>query len=673
MNEIAIRAYKKGNYSEVANIIQEDIRNNKATLLEIAYGVAVETLLEHFTEATALYKKYLHKVIRKDSVDTKIYVLLATTYWQYAERKSASTVLNKLLSIEKEDSYLYIAIAQLYLQQGNIEPAIAYAQRVIQNKESNVISLLYAYMILIQSYINTNIEKAYYYVLRAKDIVSMHNEEEIDAIVRIQILYYEKLIQFYKNPKNIKELAKTIQDTLQAVDIPLIERKMLEELLHIYVTTDNKILAQILYIQLKDTSWNVIAQLDMDMIDTAIDIATLQRHIEQASTFFYSELYQARVLELCAYKYIPIQEMLEASVIDNIIKSNVVLNFSVQLTSITGSYALLKSILIDTLYDKNLYYAQCIYRLWNKRIDTLKNIVSNEISLNNAELLGEICSYKLYGTNIEDINVEKIIKMMLNTTCDSIEELCIFLHNFCSLYSGSHAYYWHFQLPDGIAYWGGIEKEKLRFLNTVIITIPTHNLYIEVVSHYKYDDILRNVYIPMLEHIYSYSLQHIYGGIDVMTGAVTHAVGIQYIERMLNIIRDNRNKESFMLVFIDVDNFKHINDTYGHNIGDMVLHNLVKSIKQNIRRTDTVVRWGGDEFLLILQPSKISIKKLKERMKKIENTLQEMCGMPITISYGYVAHKEILRHADKDTVIENIVQIADMRMYKQKNAKKVVK
>jgi diguanylate cyclase (GGDEF)-like protein len=109
---------------------------------------------------------------------------------------------------------------------------------------------------------------------------------------------------------------------------------------------------------------------------------------------------------------------------------------------------------------------------------------------------------------------------------------------------------------------------------------------------------------------------------------------------------------------LDLDGFKQINDTYGHHIGDVVLKSIAKRLTEIIRETDTVTRFGGDEFILLATQSKNTndIKNLAERILKI---VQKpivvdkqiiMVGISIGIAYypssGHTA-KTLMNNSDK--------------------------
>ncbi len=107
------------------------------------------------------------------------------------------------------------------------------------------------------------------------------------------------------------------------------------------------------------------------------------------------------------------------------------------------------------------------------------------------------------------------------------------------------------------------------------------------------------------------------------------------------ILSVKRYKHKFSMALIDIDKFKDFNDTYGHLIGDEVLIMLAQSLKENLRETDLLVRWGGEEFIILfketsVEDARIVSQKLKD---KIENLQHPMAGN-ITISFGLTQYKD---------------------------------
>jgi len=106
------------------------------------------------------------------------------------------------------------------------------------------------------------------------------------------------------------------------------------------------------------------------------------------------------------------------------------------------------------------------------------------------------------------------------------------------------------------------------------------------------------------------------------------------------IRRYNRNKQSFSMLIIDIDNFKHINDTYGHTTGDEVLKQIGSIIKETIRKTDFAFRYGGEEFVIIYPDTSIE-EAFKVSQRLLETIPQKILINlnPVTISGGIGEYK----------------------------------
>jgi diguanylate cyclase (GGDEF)-like protein len=114
------------------------------------------------------------------------------------------------------------------------------------------------------------------------------------------------------------------------------------------------------------------------------------------------------------------------------------------------------------------------------------------------------------------------------------------------------------------------------------------------------------------------------------------------------IARSKRHQHPLSCALIDIDRFKEINDTYGHQEGDRVLKNMGRLILKTCRESDIPVRWGGDEFLLLLPETKE--KQAHDLMKRI---IKES---DTSISYGIA---DCLKHPS----IEEAISAADQKMY----------
>lgn len=125
-----------------------------------------------------------------------------------------------------------------------------------------------------------------------------------------------------------------------------------------------------------------------------------------------------------------------------------------------------------------------------------------------------------------------------------------------------------------------------------------------------------------------------------------------------------RYDTSLAFLMLDVNRFKEINDRYTHQIGDRVLREVAELLQDNVRSADTVVRYGGDEFLIMMPETYGEIESTEERLTEELarwNNQSDLLDFPLTLAMG-VAHWKPGR--DKD--VEEVLKLADRRMYRDK-------
>ncbi|TKB52795.1 GGDEF domain-containing protein [Ferrimonas aestuarii] len=123
---------------------------------------------------------------------------------------------------------------------------------------------------------------------------------------------------------------------------------------------------------------------------------------------------------------------------------------------------------------------------------------------------------------------------------------------------------------------------------------------------------------------------------DFLTGAISRSSVLSLARKKLKACKENG--ENFSIVTFDLDNFKSINDRFGHSVGDWVLLTVIKTIKLNIRENDFVGRLGGEEFIICLPNSELSqalvlAERCREALEKI-NTKDISSMLVITASFG---------------------------------------
>jgi diguanylate cyclase (GGDEF)-like protein len=170
--------------------------------------------------------------------------------------------------------------------------------------------------------------------------------------------------------------------------------------------------------------------------------------------------------------------------------------------------------------------------------------------------------------------------------------------------------------------------------------------------------VLSLLYIPIGLWIgYAYDRINHLASFDSLTGAANRRMLIQMLHRHLT--HADKNATFLSIIFIDVDNFKQINDRYGHEQGDLALQVIAKTIKTNVRITDVVGRIGGDEFVIICPGLKRAQSAgLVQRIKKA--VAHQAWKYPLSVSAGISVYPEDGLTADV------LLCSADENMYRNK-------
>ena len=154
--------------------------------------------------------------------------------------------------------------------------------------------------------------------------------------------------------------------------------------------------------------------------------------------------------------------------------------------------------------------------------------------------------------------------------------------------------------------------------------------------------------------------------IDSLTGCYNRRYGLELLDRQIKL--SHRSKSPLLLAFLDIDRFKEINDTFGHDEGDIALKEVTGLFKSTLREIDIICRMGGDEFLLIFPGSSLKEAALiKERLNKDLTKLNQTLKKPykIDLSIGLSEYEP-----DNPLPMDELIRIADEKMYEDKKNKK---
>lgn len=188
-----------------------------------------------------------------------------------------------------------------------------------------------------------------------------------------------------------------------------------------------------------------------------------------------------------------------------------------------------------------------------------------------------------------------------------------------------------------------------------------------MVYHYQEDGFFRwvelYVNLPMIVLAWYLGKRHdqatYYAHHDILTNVYNRNYIGKAVPKMLRKLENSSG--SLTIFIIDIDNFKDINDTFGHQMGDSVLEQVASTLKAEIRNTDTVGRLGGDEFVLGLQNiNPQAAKKIMNRWKEKLESIEVEQNIKVRISIGSSSFPHDGRNFDE------LYHVADQNMYLDK-------
>ena len=148
---------------------------------------------------------------------------------------------------------------------------------------------------------------------------------------------------------------------------------------------------------------------------------------------------------------------------------------------------------------------------------------------------------------------------------------------------------------------------------------------------------------------------------DPLTGCYNRRFFDEIIERELG--RHRRYALPISLLFVDVDQFKAVNDSLGHAGGDRVLQSVARFLQRRVRRSDYLFRWGGDEFLILIWGNLQDATHMRTHLKSAFRALRDKSQLPPTLGLS-IGCAELSQNTDD---MASVVREADEQMYQDRN------
>ncbi|MBO8170571.1 MAG: GGDEF domain-containing protein [Bacillaceae bacterium] len=219
-----------------------------------------------------------------------------------------------------------------------------------------------------------------------------------------------------------------------------------------------------------------------------------------------------------------------------------------------------------------------------------------------------------------------------------------------------------------------VYRQIVSNLSNFFVTIVPALLFAVVL---KYQPVLGSISLLIIVGLINrnfskyYTLFNKYEKVSVMasTDEVTGLKNHRYFQEKLSLLLGNAGKEEKVLsvIFIDIDYFKHYNDTFGHPSGDKLLHQLARILKENFRSTDVVARYGGEEFVVIAwDADETAAFNMSERARSQVEAYpffgaDKQPQGKLTISCGIATFPSHTRDKEK------LIELADQALYQAKS------
>jgi len=205
----------------------------------------------------------------------------------------------------------------------------------------------------------------------------------------------------------------------------------------------------------------------------------------------------------------------------------------------------------------------------------------------------------------------------------------------------------------------GILTALIAVFSTAVSGIPAPYVPDKYFTLYWNAAVRTIFFITSILILNAWKKERIYARTDYLTG-ISNRYNFSEILRA-EMARGKRFNHALSLVYMDVDNFKTINDQFGHKAGDDLLKLVAKILRENFRSVDTIARLGGDEFVILMPETESA--EVEDKIRMVQKSLLEKMNLkkwPATFSIGIAVFTNFTLSPDE------MIKTADLLMYKAK-------
>lgn len=224
-------------------------------------------------------------------------------------------------------------------------------------------------------------------------------------------------------------------------------------------------------------------------------------------------------------------------------------------------------------------------------------------------------------------------------------------------------------MPDGSSVKGDAESMKFtgRLLSLLIVVLSSLGVILYSFVSHGYLDMIHLI-VAACYILFGWWLGKQYDKVkylsekDLLTESYNRRFVVELFPKLKHL--SQRRAQKLIIFLLDVDDFKSINDQHDHAMGDHVLQLISNTLKHMLRDSDYIVRWGGDEFLIILPNlDEPEMKQLQNRLHCELKPLSNVVSLDVSVSIGYAIYP------DEGTELNDLIKIADKKMYSDKRGK----
>jgi len=205
--------------------------------------------------------------------------------------------------------------------------------------------------------------------------------------------------------------------------------------------------------------------------------------------------------------------------------------------------------------------------------------------------------------------------------------------------------------------------KTMHHLATNLLTEVQQNRTVSIMSYDKFSRSVEKFQAELIE--FEREIENLLYQHDSLTGANTRLGLVPAIKEHQELMK-RQPQSDCCIVMMDLDKFKDVNDTYGHRAGDKVLIAIVHYITEQLRPYDSIYRYGGEEFVILMQHTELHtgyniVERLRKEIEILPINIERGESIHMTASFGVVA-------VNVETEAEKLIELADVAMYEAKAA-----